>query len=211
MVIIVIIILLLIAVAALGAKYFLKADTTLTQAQAVVGPATLPHAETYETVKGPSFSLEVPTTWKAVPPPATAYKIYRWQGTTVNDEQRWTDVYVDTIPSDFPLNHVTPIKADGDKISVPSETSDNCANFTDIAKGSAKTATAPAKWSGVAFLCDLGNTARDVVGTATVESGNAVVLKGAGGSHRYFFVYTDNSVTPDYNAFARQLKSFQSL
>jgi hypothetical protein len=206
-----VVLLLLVAAAAIGAKYFLKPETTLTQAQAVVGPATLPHAEKYEVVKGPTFSLEVPTTWKQTTPPAVAYTIYRWQGTTVNDEQRWTDVYVDTIPSDFAVNHMTPIKADGDKISTINGTSDNCANFTDAVKTTPKLATAPAKWSGVAFVCDLGNTARDVVGTATAETGNAVVLKGVGGTHRYFFVYTDNSVTPDYNVFTRQLESFRSL
>jgi hypothetical protein len=197
--------------AALGAKYFLRADTKLTQAQAVVGPATLPHAETYETVKGPTFSFEVPSTWKEVTQPATPYKIYRWQGTTVNDEQRWTDVYVDTIPGDFAVNHMTPIKAEGDKITVLNSTSDNCANFTDAVKTTPNLATAQGKWSGVTFMCDLGNTARDVVGTATAETGNAVLLKGASGTHRYFFVYTDNSVTPDYNVFTRQLESFTSL
>lgn len=204
--------LLLVAAGALGAKYYLKADTMLTQAQPVVKPAVLPHAETYQTVKGPTFSLEVPSTWKLVTSlPASQYKIFRWQGTTVNDEQRWTDVYVDTIPTDFALNHMTPIKANGSQITVLNDTSDNCANFTEAAQANPKPATAPAKWSGIGFICDIASTTRDVVGTATAESGNGVNLSGSMGAHRYFFVYTDNSVTPDYNVFSRQLKSFRSL
>jgi hypothetical protein len=203
--------LLLAATGALSAPYFLKPQTSLTQAPPVEKPAVLPHADTYQTVKGPTFSLEVPTTWKATTPPASSYKIYRWQGTTVTDEQRWIDVYVDTIPAEFAVNHMMPIKAEGNKITVVNNTSDNCANFTDAAKDSSRLATAPAKWSGVAFVCDLGNTARDVVATATAETGNAVVLGGSGGQHRYFFVYTDNTVTPDYNVFSRQLESFKSL
>lgn len=205
-------ILLLVVIGTLGAKYYLKSDTTLTQAQPVVRPAVLPHAETYQTVKGPAFSMEVPSSWKAVTSlPASPYKIFRWQGTTVNDVQRWTDVYVDTIPDTFAVNHMTPIKANGSEISVLNDTSDNCANFTEAAQATPKPATAPAKWSGIAFVCDIASTARDVVGTATAESGNAVGLSGASGSHRYFFVYTDNSVTPDYSVFSRQLKSFRAL
>jgi hypothetical protein len=209
--IVLVVVLVLGLAAVLGASYFLKPETTLTQAQAVVGPATLPHEEKYMTVKGPTFSFEVPTTWKEMPQPASTYKIYRWQGTTVNDAQRWIDVYVDTVPSEFAVNHMLPIKAKADKIDIVNATSDNCANFTDAPNVTPKPSTASAKWSGMSFLCDLGNTSRDVVGTATAETGNAVVLSGAGGSHRYFFVYTDNSVTPDYYVFSRQLESFQTL
>lgn len=205
-------ILILVAAAAWGAKYYLKSETTLTQSDPVVKPAVLPHAEKYQTVKGPTFSFEVPTTWKAVTNvPPSLYKIYRWQGTTVNDEHRWTDVYVDTIPDTFAVNHVTPIKANGSSISVLNDTSDNCANFTEAAKTTPQPATAPAKWSGVVFLCDIASTSRDVVGTATAETGNGVSLSGSMGTHRYFFVYTDNGGNPDYTVFSRQLKSFHSL
>jgi hypothetical protein len=67
-----------------------------------------------------------------------------------------------------------------------------------------------AKWSGINFLCDLGNYLRDVVGTSSPEGINSVTLTGnTTGKHTLFFMYTDNTPSPDYSTFINALKSFQ--
>jgi hypothetical protein len=104
-----------------------------------------------------------------------------------------------------------PIEADGDRLTILNTVSDNCANFTGTTVQGKKPDTAPAKWSGVDFICDLVTYTRNVTGTGSVGTINRVNLTGEKGSHQYFFVYTDNSSNPDYSIFTRSLQSFHNL
>jgi len=57
----------------------------------------------------------------------------------------------------------------------------------------------------------MANYVRDVVGTSSAEGVNTLGVSGPGGTHKYFFVYTDHSGEPDYNTFTQALQSFEAL
>ena len=193
-----------------GRNYF-QANTILNQSKAVI--KNLPVSNTQmQHVQEAGFAFDVPTTWKEQPVRDGTTPLPRtvWQGSVKDDRARWIDVYVDGIPSDLAINHLLPVEADGDRMSVIDTTSDNCVNFTDKATSSNRAGTAPAKWSGVSFLCDTGNYERDVVAIGSTEGLNTITLTGpVKGKHRILLVYTDNSPNPDYTLFALIVKSFR--
>jgi hypothetical protein len=104
-------------------------------------------------------------------------------------------------------NRVLIIHGESDHLGTDGSVSDNCSTFTG---GTSKSST-PAKWEGVAFLCDQANQQRDVVGTSSTDGVNVVLLKspGNGAMHKYFFTYTDYSINSDYTVFYNALNSFR--
>jgi hypothetical protein len=57
----------------------------------------------------------------------------------------------------------------------------------------------------------VANYERDVVGTSSPQEINTVTVTGPStGTHKYFFVYTDNSAEPDYTIFTDALQSFKA-
>jgi hypothetical protein len=163
------------------------------------------------TVTEQAFSIGLPQGWKSPAPPAVPYTVYSWQGSG-KDATRRLDLYMDTIPANFAVNRLLPVTQDGDSLSIAGDVSDNCIRFTARTAASAATGAEPAKWNGVNFLCDVGNYERDVVGTGSSIGVNTAVVSGAAtGVHKVFFVYTDNSASPDYTIFESIIKSFQAL
>lgn len=191
-------------------RQMLQPNTQLSQSKPYIGYVPVSSTPT-QAIQKSVFSMNLPTTWKSTAPPPIAYTVYSWKGSG-DDDARRLDVYVDKLPSAMAVNHLLPLEGDGDLVTITGLVSDNCANFTDKSTESAATGTAPAKWSGVSFLCDLGNYERDVVGTGSAEGINTVTVTGPKtGPHRFFFVYTDNSANPDYTLFQTILKSFRVL
>lgn len=190
------------------AHRLLQPNTQLTQSKPFVGYVPVSSTPT-QLIKKSIFTMALPAGWQAATPPPVADTVYSWKGTG-DDDARRLDVYVDKLPENMAVNRLLPVEGDGDQLNVVGMVSDNCANFTDKTTESTATGTASAKWSGVSFICDLGNYERDVVGTGSAEGMNTVTMTGpAAGSHHFFFVYTDNSANPDYALFQTILKSFR--
>lgn len=157
----------------------------------------------------PLFGIDLPPDWKLTSLENTPSTIYQWSGTTKDDETRSLKLYVDNTPATLGVNRAVAVQANGNKLLVESDVSDNCANFTQPSSSEPVVAT-HAKWNGSNFLCDLGNYIRDVVGTSSPQGINVVTLTGSiTGKHNLFFTYTDNSPSPDYVTFINALKSFQ--
>jgi hypothetical protein len=154
------------------------------------------------------FSIGVPSGWKLVTRNDIPAPTYTWQGTTGDDQSRWLSVYVDMSLPAFAVNRELHIMGSGSAINVVSDTSDNCTSFTG-ASTAQNHGSAPAKWEGIDFLCDVGNYERDVVGIVSSDGFNTVSVTGASSMHHFFFTYTDNSVRPDYSIFTNSLKSFR--
>lgn len=190
-------------------KHYLKAETSLQQSTAMTHTVKLAGAEP-ESFEKPMFSIALPHGWKEVSPPSKAHKPYSWRGSDDADRMRSLDIYVDDIPTDMAVNHMLPIQSDNNKIDTLNAVSDNCAGFTGASDKSDQTGTGPAKWSGVKFICDMGNKTRNVTGTSSPKDINSVAITGHNGTHRYFFVYTDNSSSPDYSIFTSALTSFSA-
>lgn len=190
-------------------KRYIKDDTSLNQAPAITQAVKVSDAATKK-FQEPTFSIDLPRGWKEVSPQNSVLHPYSWHGASGTDRMRSIDIYVDNIPVDMAVNRLLPVEAHKNGVEVQNAVSDNCASFTGASKDTAKTGSAPAKWSGQAFLCDMANKTRNVTGTSSPDGVNAVNVTGQQGTHRYFFVYTDNSSAPAYDIFTRALATFKA-
>ena len=162
----------------------------------------------------PYFKIALPPTWidKGRKNPYSYEVYYEYQNSETNYDNRWLRVYVDVFPPDKPINRLLHISYVGNKI-VSGVLSDDCTVFTGapaIANGQ-KGTSAPAKWQGIDFVCNFA-AAENIIGTGTPDQGYAITLTGpSGGTHRYFFTYTDFNVRPDAQILSEALKNFQPL
>jgi hypothetical protein len=201
-------VLIVLAAAVLAGKHFLSADTSLGDAPPASTTVVTPHTAGKKHFGAGLFTLELPADWKSIAPPQQAYKIYSWHNTAQNEGVRRLDVYVDGAPQ-MPVNRVLPIQANGARVVPLGQVSDNCITFTEGAKH-ASGSSLPGKWRRVNFLCDTANYVRDVVGTSSPDGIDTVkVVSPASGGHSLFFVYTDNSATPDYDIFTNLVTDFR--
>ena len=195
----------------LWARSTFQARTVLKQSQPVTHTVLGTTTATQHVSKS-IFTLDLPSDWQPVKPPPLNYTVYSWSGVNGANAARHLDVYVDTIPADLAVNRLLPVQADGDHLDVTGVTSDNCVNFTDRAGMSAATGSAPSKWGGVDFLCDMGNYERDVVAIGSPEGRNATTVVGAtSGKHTILLLYRDNNTNPDFTIFVAIAKSFHVI
>jgi hypothetical protein len=158
------------------------------------------------------FSLSLPGKWVLTQKNWDArYRAWQWQ---LQDAKlaagRWVRLYEDTIPADYAYNYLLPLEANGDSLII-GQISGNCADFTTTAQTHNNgTIAAVAKWQQISFYCDYGNQVFQVVGTSSKEGINSVSLTGSSGhTHKFFFLYQDNNVTPDLNTLAGILATFR--
>ena len=203
------VLLLCLIVSSVWASHFFIAKTILNQSRPVTHYITATNTTTQHIVEH-TFTVDIPSEWHAVPSSQTISGAYGWQGVSTDGSGRRLDVYIDTVPTTLAANRVLPVQVVGDGLQSNGAVSDNCADFADKSKESVATATAPAAWNGVAFVCDLGNYERDVVVIGTPAGVNDVAIKGrTTGLHHIMLVYTDDSITPDYSVFMAIIRSFQ--
>lgn len=190
------------------AYYFFSADTQTvldnSKSQATirtVASATSENIRFDET----SFSFMLPPDWKKTGELTTGpHHKFSYKSMMKDADNRYLDVYMDSLPLDMAVNKVVAVRGEGDKLT-HGVVSDNCTTFTNKT-GSLKV---PAKWDGVDFLCDMDATTRNVVGTSAPGSINKVELTSVGFTKRsFFFVYTDHNYTPEYSIFYKMLESF---
>lgn len=192
------------------AYVFFVADTKATI-------TTSPAAETIKTVEAPNskdvqftepgFLFSLPVDWRKTGELTTGpYHEYSYKATLKNADNRYLDIYIDTLPLDMPVNKEVAVHPVDGKLT-HGTISDNCTTFT--AKPTPTALSAPARWDGVDFLCDMDSSTRNVVGTSAPGTRNKITLANPGTTgHNFFFVYTDNNYNPDYSIFYNMLDSF---
>ncbi len=161
-------------------------------------------------VDEPLFSMKIAAGWKEIERKnVPTERSITWQSTVKNYENRWLKLYIDVIPPDIAVNRLLPLDVAGDSVS-HRQLSENCKNFTRQANDQAPTPQ-PSKWEGVDFICNLASFNDNVTGTGTEGSVNSTTITGPRqGAHKYFFVYTDRNIQPDYTIFYNALKSFKA-
>ena len=178
--------------------------TTIHQSSGTVSVVVSPDSQTNTYDEG-DFTIAIPKSWQPVKVPSSLYKIYEWK-TTIGGSQI-LDIYQDSIPQSFPVNRELALQPDGGRVLTIGLVSDNCANFTKTT--GASTLAIPAKWQGVNFLCDEANYERDVIGTGSDSGINSIALTGdISGTHKFFFVYNNYSISTDFTLFYQILGSF---
>ncbi len=169
----------------------------------------------FTTIEHPFFSFQLPSDWKEtgrknVP---TENSI-SWQSTKKNEENRYLTLYIDNIPANKPINRLLPVASEGSTLVV-GDVSDKCETFTvggtQNAQEAQKLKPTPAKLREVNFICNLPGIVDNEVGSGSPEGINVVSLTTpASGTHKYFFVYTDRNVQPNYGIFVNALESFKA-
>lgn len=162
------------------------------------------------------FKVTLPSSWEMLGKknPYSDQVYYEFHSTQKDYDNRWLKVYVDIFPKDFAINRLLPVTMVSEHI-VPGVLSDECNTFTGAplpgALNKPTTQTWAAKWQGVDFICDMANP-QNVVGTASSEEGYGISLASKSGTkHKYFFVYIDHNVRPDYSVLTDAIKSFETL
>jgi hypothetical protein len=164
------------------------------------------------------FSATLPGPWKLSAQDWDArYHSYQWNSSDKKNNGRLFRVYVDTMPKDQAVNYLLPVKVQGNVMSFGT-VSDNCVNFTQGAVPEDQRPVnipldkiaLPSRWGLVDFLCDNGHVSGQVVGATSSESLNTISLSGpTKGSHKFFFMYQDNNISPDFGLFQQILASFK--
>jgi hypothetical protein len=181
--------------------------------QNITGPLKITKVQTSSTrnVQEPYFSFELPSSWiqTASTNNATTHSI-TWMDRVKMNDSRWLTVYIDQIPSDIPVNRILPIAANvnGDGIAYGSM-SDNCFNFIQVTNYEQYVTTS---WQNVNFICDVPHRAENNIGTGTVGQpiDQTIITGQTMGTHKYFFLYTDDDSDPNYSILYQALSSFQA-
>jgi hypothetical protein len=191
-------------------RNYFKPQKTITQSKAVL--TTVNFATQTTTYTEPDFTIQLPKTWSMIPAPAGPYTTYNWEVSDHDTNGEELTIYEDTIPTNFAVNRV--LDVDGSQLTqltLDGQASDNCTQYTINSSAQVNNQFgAPARWQGINFLCDQNNDERDVIGTTSTDGINTVILKNTyGGSHKFFFTYTNHDLNPDYTVFYSALQSFR--
>jgi hypothetical protein len=204
----VLVVLAVLAAAGLAGKHFLSSGTQIGKAPPAKTTVVSVQSQAKKHFTEQFFSFDLPSDWEPMSPPNQPYHILSWRNTAQNKGVQQLNIYIDGAPQ-LAVNRALPIQANGSRLALLGQVSDNCATFTEGAKNAHGNAL-PGKWRRVSFLCDTANIARDVVGTSSPNGVDTVTISSAAsGKHTFFFTYTDNSVTPDYDIFTNVITSFQ--
>ncbi len=187
---------------------------TVTGPNRVVGQVVGDNSEKH-TIDELFYSFSLPNDWKETARVNNSQEqSIAWTGSKKTNFQRSLKLYIDVIPPDIAINRAIPVTVSDSTLQI-GDVSDNCATFTqggtlDTDKA-VKLKPAPAKYSGVDFICNLPNVVENQVGTASRDGVNQFRVTGPNkGTHKYFFLYTDHSIQPDYSILIDALSSFQA-
>jgi len=201
-----------IALVALGWFVFLRDDSnsaSFTKAGtevATVSPKTTDFVNEY-------FKITLPSTWVFLgrQNPFSNQLYYEYQNKQKDYDNRWLRVYVDIFPGDYAITRLLPLTVSNNHL-VLGDLSDDCNTFTGapLANNSqGLSGSWAAKWRNINFTCDLSR--QQTVGTASLEEGYGVTIKSKNNAaHKYFFVYIDHNIHPDYTLLSNVVKSFET-
>lgn len=196
-----------------GAAWYLwgllKPETTFKQAAPKITKLDYNEDSKTRVFDESNFSIELPLSWQKQPKPANSYNSFVWKNINTHQNSEEITVYEDKIPAKYAVNKVIIVKSQGSQLTQEGDVSENCSKYTKSSASYENVAGAPARWEGVDFLCDQANKTRDVIGTSSIDGINTVVLNGSNGAHKYFFTYTNNSITGNYVTFTDMLRTFR--
>ncbi len=166
------------------------------------------------TINESLYKLELPSDWKEVARKNdTSKNSVTWRATKKNGDNRTLELFVDKIPTTQAINRLVPVTTSGSKLN-HGDVSDNCESFTKGGTANVSQAVKQpetlAKYQAIDFMCDLPQPTQNKVGTGSAEGINTVTVKGSMGAHKYFFLYTDHNIQPDYSIFYNIIKSFEA-
>lgn len=168
------------------------------------------------TIDESTFYMELPGDWKEITRVNNKVEnSISWRSTKKGEENRILTLYIDLAPPNKPLNRLLPVKAEGGRMIITGDISENCASFTgggtfDVSKA-IHLPPSPAKWQKVDFLCNLPRVTDNEVGTGSTDGLNTTFVTGKiKGKHNYFFVYADRNIQAKNGILIDAIESFKA-
>ena len=205
-------VLLIIALGSLGFAVWLWIQNDITfksPQQPDVITSTVNGIQNEKTFDEQLFKITTPGDWELYQR-STNPTIYYFRSTAKHIDQRTLVIYIDAQTETYAVNRVFPVTPHGKKF-ITGDLSDVCSNFVGSADDSRRNQNIKAWWQKVPFVCDMGNTNRNSIGTSSKEGVNTVTLTGPEtGKHAYFLIYTDHNSKPDFNLANRIISSLEA-
>ncbi len=159
------------------------------------------------------FELKLPPDWELKEHVTDQFNRYTWQAAKKNADNRWLEIYVDSLPLSTAVNRIVPVSIANNGITIAAPISENCTTFTGTqGPNEAPDKAVPVittKWENVVFDCDMANYIRNLVGVGVEGNEKGITLTSpTSGPHKFFIIYTDHNYRPDYQILERALTSF---
>lgn len=194
---------------------FLK-DNKTTTATFVKSSETKPVSkEETKLITTEYFTIRMPITWEnnGKKNPLVNQVYYELQDKKKNNDGRFLKVFVDVIPTDYPVDEVLSVYNDGRRL-IPGQFSDDCSEFSGAPKynpASDVNKTWLTSWQGIPFYCDIGNKGSQI-GVVSKEGGYSQAMEGLKKEkHSFFFVYSDQNIRQNNKIMSDAINSFQPL
>ncbi len=194
---------------------FIYNDLRLNQSEEVIGTErtvaqVLGNTDT-TLINEDNFEFELPGDWREID------KVNRpteqsitWQATLRDEDNRWLKLYINTIPQDQAVVRLLPVSVNQSRMQ-RGQLSGHCNTFTGEAAAGQRYPLA--KWQDVDFLCDAGRRVSvNIIGTGQAgQPNNTIEITGENsGTNRYFFVYTDQNIRPNFEILYNAINSFRA-
>lgn len=193
---------------------FIYNDLKLNQSEIVEGEArtvaqVLGNADSLF-VSEENFEFELPGDWREIDRiNRPTEQSITWQATSRDEDNRWLKLYKNTIPDD-PIVRLLPVTVNDNRLQ-RGQLSAHCATFTGSNDNNERFPVA--KWEDVEFRCDANRTVNvNIIGTGQRgQPFNTFEITGVNsGTNRYFFVYTDQNIRPNFDIFYNAVGSFRA-
>lgn len=194
---------------------FLRDNTSSSASFIKSETATQAKPENTKTITTEYFSITLPNTWEnnGKKNPLSTQVFYELQDKKPKYDARYMYVFVDTFPSNYPVNKVLAITNDGTKLNADQISSD-CSGFNGAPKYNPKnelTSTWTTNWEGISFTCDISRPLNQIGAASKASSYGQKMTGPNSGTHTYFFVYKDHNSRPQEKIFTDSIETFRAL
>jgi hypothetical protein len=205
------------AVGVLSIVYFVYRDIAMNQSEPVAGNERVVSQVVSDDesvlVNEDKFQFELPNDWVEIDRVVTDREnSITWQATLKNEDNRYLTLHINTIPDD-PVVRLLPVTVNGNRLQ-RGQLSGNCSTFSGEATDGTTRQTGPpvlAKWENVEFMCAVGRYVdENVIGTGQAGRPlNTIEVTGEeSGTNRYFFVFTDRNIRPNFDILYSAVNTF---
>ncbi len=159
----------------------------------------------------PTYTMEVPLGWIETDrylDNGRLFVEYRGPKGTM-EHGRKVEIYSGGLPRDPSSTRLVEISnKNGSELKV-GRISDRCHTFTDSLEQVATPEPELAKWNNIEFMCNF-SAAMNTISAGSVNDGQLILLNGEITSNSYFFRYSDQNTTTNFDIFKDILESFEA-
>ncbi len=162
-------------------------------------------------VDEPTYTIRVPEGWQESDRYLDNGRLFvEYRGAEGTQEHAQSiSIFSNGLPSDASATRLLPITARDDGTLKINNISERCHTFTDNAQAVATPEPELARWNEVDFSCNF-STILNTIGTGVPGEGQLATVKGPETESTYFFRFSDQNTTTNFEVFKEILRSFQA-